>query len=135
MKHMVHSRFFCILLTISMLILGVFCGESHTNSSFSRVSAASDTASLQSVGSVLDTHIYCEKNSLSFIEDFLLTRQSVRTTAGIRIGQLLITALFVIATYLILLSFRNSFLCTDAFDNQYCQRTLEYIHQNDGKKS
>lgn len=135
MKHTVHSRIFCILLTVSMLILGIFCEESHTNSSFSRVSAESGSASLQSIGGVLETHIYSEKNSFRLIEDILFTRQSARATAGIKISQLLITALFVVAAYLVLLSFRYSFLCADAYDNQYRRRTLNYIHQNDGKKS
>lgn len=135
MKHTVHSRFFCILLTVSMLVLGIFCGEPHTNSSFSYASDKADTAVLQSVSSALDTHIFYEKNSLKLIENFLLSRPSVRTASGIKISQLLITALFFTATYLFLLSLRNSFLCTDASDNQYRQRTLNYIHQNDGKKS
>lgn len=135
MKRMVHNRLICILLTISMLVLGMYCDDIRTDSSFLHACTTSETASLQAADSALDTHVYYEKSSLSLIENFMFVRQSSRGTAGLRISQLLIAALLLIGAYLITLSLRTSFLCTDATSNQYRQRTLEYIHHKDGKKA
>lgn len=135
MKRMVHNRLLCILLTISMLVLGIYCDDIRNDSSFLYACTASDSTSLQAADSVLDTHIYYEKSSLSLIENFMFVRQSSHGTAYLRINHLLIAALFLIGTYLITLSLRISFLCTDATSNQYRQRTLEYIHHKDGKKA
>lgn len=133
MKRMIHSRLLCILLTISMLVLGMCCDnlDIRTDSSFLYAGAAS----LQSADSVLDTHVYYEKSSLSLIEEFMFVRQSPRGTSNFRISQVLVAALLLIGTYLFTLSLRTSFLCTDADCNQYCHRTLEYIHHKDGKKA
>lgn len=135
MKRMVHSRLLCILLTILMLVLGMYCDDLRTDSSFLHACTASNSASLQATDSALDTHVYYEKSSLSLIENFMFVRQSSRSTTGLRISQLLVAALLLIGTYLITLSLRTSFLFTDANCNQYRQRTLEYIHHKDGKKA
>ena len=135
MKRLVHNRLICILLTISMLVLGMYCDDIRTDSSFLYACPASSSASLQATDSVLDTHVYYEKSSLSLIENFMFVRQSSRGTTGLRISQLLVAALLLIGTYLITLSLRTSFLYTDATSNQYRQRTLEYIHHKDGKKA
>ena len=135
MKRLVHNRLICILLTISMLVLGMYCDDIRTDSSFLHACTAPDSASLQAADGIFDPHVYYEKSSLSLIENFMFVRQSSHGTAGLRISQLLIAALLLIGAYLITLSLRTSFLCTDAHSNQYCQRTLEYIHHKDGKKA
>ncbi len=134
MKKSVHSRRICILLIASMLVLGIYCEDIHNNSSFSRVFGGSCTVSLQAAGYLADTHIYYEKSSLRLIEEFVLTRQSVRTSTALRINLYMLTALLLISAYLLSLSFRNSNLHTDGYHNQYNRRTLEYIHHHDGKK-
>lgn len=135
MKKIVHSRLLCISLMISMLVLGIYCEDIHNDSSFLRVSDDISSASLQAADHLADTYIYCEKLSLNLIEEFVLTRQSVRTFTIMRMILCALTALYMISAYLLLLSFRNSERCADGFDNQYNRRTLEYIHHNDGKKS
>lgn len=135
MKKIVHSRLLCILLMVSMLVLGIYCEDIHKDSSFFRVFDGPCATSLQAADRIADTHIYLGKNSLSLIEEFVLTRQSARTSNGLRISQFMLSALLIISAYLLSLSFRNSNLCTDGYRNQYNRRTLEYIHHNDGKKS
>lgn len=135
MRKIVHSRLLCILLMISMLVLGIYCEDIHNDSSFSRGFDGPYAASLRTADHIADTHAYLEKSSLSLIEEFVLTRQSARTSAAFRISQCILFALLIISAYLLSLSFRNSNLCTDGYPNQYNRRTLEYIHHNDGKKS
>lgn len=134
MKQMVHSRFLCMITIISILVLGIYCEDIHTDSSFS-YSEEMGSAFLQPVRSVSDTDNYCERNSLSVIENFVIFQQSVRNLSFHRLCQLFTLVLLVIGTYQFLFSFRNSFLHTDAYANQYQHRTLEYIHHNDGKKA
>lgn len=135
MRKNVHSRLLCILLMASMLVLGIYCEDIHNDSSFSRVFDEPYTASLQAADHIADTHVYLGKGSLSLIEEFVLTRQSARTSIVLRISQCTLAALLVISAYLLFLSFRNSNLRTDGYHNQYSRRTLEYIHHIDGKKS
>lgn len=135
MKKTVHSRLLCILLMVSMLVLGIYCENIHNGSSFSRVFDGPYAASLQAADHIADTHIYLGKGSLSLIEEFVLTRQTARTSTALRISQCMLSALLIISAYLLSLSFRNFNLCTNGYRNQYNRRTLEYIHHNDGKKS
>ncbi|MDE5699803.1 MAG: hypothetical protein K2I96_20765 [Lachnospiraceae bacterium] len=135
MRKIVHSRLLCVLLMVSMLVLGIYCEDIHNDSSFSRVFDEPYAASLQAADHIADTHIYLGKGSLSLIEDFVPARQSARTSIALRISQCMIFALLIIGAYLLSLSFRNSNLCMDGYGNLYNRRTLEYIHHNDGKKS
>lgn len=135
MRRSIHSKLLCIFLMISMLVLGIYCENNHNDSSFSHVFGEPYTASLQAADHIADTHVYNERSSLSLIEEFVLTRQSVRTSTSLRISQCMISALLMISAYLLSLSFRNSDLYTDGYNNQYNRRTLEYMHHNDGKKS
>lgn len=135
MKTPVHSKLLCILLMVSMFALGIYCEDVHTNSFFSYAGGETGTASLRSVRSVSDTDSYCEKNSLGAIEHFVSVQHAARNLSVSRLSQLFVLALFLVGTYQVSFSFRNSFLHTDAYANQYRQRTLEYIHHNDGKKS
>lgn len=135
MSKNVHSRLLCTILILSMLVLGIYCEDIRNDSSFSYVSGKITSASLQSADHIADTHAFLEKSSLNLIEAFILIRQASRTFAGLRISQCVLSVLMMIGAYLLSLSFRNSALCTDRFDNMYNQRTLEYIHHNDGKKS
>lgn len=135
MKKLLHSRLLCIILMISMFALGIYCEDIHTNSFFSYAGSETNTASLQPVRNVSDTDSYCEKNALSTLEHFISVQQAARSLSVFRLGQLFILALFFIAAFQFLLSFRNSFLHTSAYANRYHQRTLEYIHHNDGKKA
>ena len=135
MKKFVHSQFLCIALILSILVLGIYCEEIHTNSSFLHVSDTVPAASLQSADHVADTHIFYDKSSINFMEEFVLMRQSARTSTVLRISQCIIYALLLLSVFLFYLSFKNSCLYTDAHQNQYNCRTLNYIHRNDGKKS
>lgn len=118
-----------------MLVLGIYSEDIHMDSSFSYASdAAVSTTSLQAGGHIADLSVYLEKNSLDLLGQFLLVRQSARTSIALRISQCMLALLLVIGAYLLFLSFRNPYLCTGAYDNQYNRRTLEYIHHNDGKK-
>lgn len=135
MRKSVHSRFLCIFLMVSMLVLGIYCEDIHRDSSFSYVSGEFDSASLQSADHIADTQFYCEKGSLCPLGEFVYIRQSVRTLAGFRIHPYVFPALLMSCAYLLSLSFRHVNLRTDGYQNQYNRRTLEYIHHNDGKKS
>ncbi len=135
MKKLVHSRLFCVLLMISILALGIYCEDIHTNSFFSHTSAETDTASLLPVRSVSDTDGYCEKHASNTLEHFISAQQAARNLSVSRLSKLFILMLFLVTTFQLSLAFRNSFLYTRAFANRYHQRTLEYIHHNDGKKA
>lgn len=135
MKKTVHSRLLCILLMISMLVLGIYCEDVHTDSSFSCADTTTGTVSLQTADKLADINIYCPKSPLRLIEELVLSRQPGHALAVIRLGQCLIAALFLAGLYLLFLSIQNAALCTAGTDNQYSRRTLDYIHQNDGKKS
>lgn len=118
-----------------MLVLGIYSEEIHINSSFWHVSDTFAAASLQAADHVADTHIFHDKSSINFVEEFVLMRQSARTSTVLRISQCMIYALLLLSVFLLYLSFKNSCLRTDAYQNQYNCRTLDYIHRNDGKKS
>ncbi len=135
MKKTVHNRLLCIILMISMFVLGIYCEDIHTNSFFSYASSEADAAALQPVRNVSDTDSYCEKNALSTLEHFIAVQHTTRSLSVFRLGQLFILALLLIAAFQFLFSFRNSYLHTSAYANRYHQRTLEYIHHNDGKKA
>ncbi len=134
MQKIVHSRLICILMMISVLVLGIYCENVYTDSSFSCAGIENSTVFLRSADSLADIHIYCEKSSLRLIQESVLTRQSARVSA-MRLSQCLITVLLLVSMYLLSLSFRNSALCIVGYDNQCNRRTLDYIHHNDGKKS
>lgn len=135
MRKIVHNKIFCILLLVSILMLGIYCEDIHTDSSFSYVSGEISSASLQPVHNVSNTDSYCEKNSLGSLETFISIQQSRCNPSVSKLGHLLILALLIVGTYRLSFSFRNSFLHTDAFTNRYQQRTLKYIHHIDGKKA
>lgn len=135
MKKIVHSRFLCIALILSILVLGIYCEEIYINSSFLHVSDTFTAASLQAADHVADTHLFYDKNSINFMEEFVLMRQSAHASTVLRVSQCMICALLLLSIFLLYLSFKNFCLCTDAHQNQYNRRTLDYIHQNDGKKS
>lgn len=118
-----------------MFVLGIYCEDIHTNSFFSYASSEADAAALQPVRNVSDTDSYCEKNALSTLEHFITVQHTTRSLSVFRLGQLFILALLLIAAFQFLFSFRNSYLHTSAYANRYHQRTLEYIHHNDGKKA
>lgn len=63
---------------ISMLVLGIYCEDIHDDSSFSRVSDQYRAVSLQSADHLADTHAYYEKGAFRLIEEYVLTRQTVR---------------------------------------------------------
>ena len=72
---------------------------------------------------------------INFMEEFVLMRQSAHASTVLRVSQCMICALLLLSIFLLYLSFKNFCLCTDAHQNKYNRRTLDYIHQNDGKKS
>ena len=135
MKKTIHSRIVDILLLITLLVSGIFCTDTYKNPSFLHVSSEADAVSLQPLSSSLNTHFFYERNTLNLMENFVLTRQSSRTPISLKVFSLLLYTLLIVQTYQLLRSLRNSFLYADAYNNQYHQRTLLYIHQNDGKKS
>lgn len=135
MRKTVHSRLLCIFLMLSMLVLGIYCEDIHEDSSFFRASDNTYTASLQAADPIADTHIYHEKSSMRLIEEFVLARQSARSSTVLRISQYMVAFLLMTSVYLLSISIQNSDLCTDGYHNQYNRRTLEYMHHNDGKKS
>lgn len=120
---------------VSVLILGIYCEDIHTDSSFSHTAGNVSTVYLCTAGNLADIHIYCGKGSQRLIEEFILSRQTARTAVVIRLSQCLITALLMTGAYLLSLFFQNAALCIAGYDNQYNRRTLDYIHHNDGKKS
>lgn len=135
MKKIVHSRLLCILIMVSMLVLGIYCENIRTDSSFSGSDGKIGTVSLQAADNLADIHIYRGKSPLRLIEEVVLSRQSGRAFAVTRISQCLIAALFMADAYLLFLSIQKSALCIAGYGNQYNRRTLDYIHHNDGKKS
>lgn len=135
MRKIVHSRLLCILIMVSVLVLGTYCEDVHSDSSFSRAADTISTFSLQAANNLADIHIYCEKSPLRLIEEFIFSRQTAHDTAVIRFSQCLIAVLLMVGAYLLSLSFQYSALCIAGYDNQYSRRTLDYIHHHDGKKS
>lgn len=135
MRKIVHSRLLCIFIMVSMLVLGIYCEEIHSDSSFSCAAKTISTSSLQAADNLSDIHIYCETSPLRLIEELIFSRQTARAAAAVRFSQCLIAALFMVGAYLLSLSFQHSALCIAGYDNQYNRRTLDYIHHNDGKKS
>jgi len=133
MKSLMHSKTVCILLAISMLLLGMYCGESLPSSSSLRATNAPASSILRAPDGQLNSHIYKEENKLTELGEFTLARQNPRTATVIRLNPLAIMlfwtgALSLAAVFFTILSLRVS--CR----NQYRLRTLQYIHRKDGKK-
>lgn len=135
MKKRLRNKPLCILIMISILVLGIYCEDLHSDLSFSYAFGGFHSASLQSTDHISGAQVYCERDSFRLLEESVLIRQSIRTLAGVRIHPCILTALFLIYAYLLSLSVRIFHLCIEGYPNQYDRRTLEYIHHNDGKKS
>lgn len=132
MKSSIHTKFFCILLIVSMLALGMYCGEPLPSSPFS-CAADSHTATLRVSDGVFNSHIYHEESKLTGLGEFTLARQNPRTVTVMRLNPLLVLLSLTGAFGLTVIFF--TILSLQGFcRNQYRLRTLQYIHHKDGKK-
>jgi hypothetical protein len=138
MKKGICKRLLGLFLILSMLIVGIGYDMACADSLFS---VDSDVASiLMKVTNELETRAYYDETSMEVIENMnegvATAWQSVSgNTNYSRVSYVLILSLLLLATYLLAVYNRNSFLLVYACHNQYRQRTLRYIHHKDGKKS
>lgn len=133
MKSLRYSKTVCIILAISMLLLGMYCGEALPSSSSLYTTDIHTSSILRASDGQLNSHIYKEENRLTGLGEFTLARQTPRTVTIMRLNPLLMMLLFtgafgLIAIFFTILSLGSS--CR----NQYRLRTLQYIHRKDGKK-
>jgi hypothetical protein len=137
-KMSICDRLLGLILILSMLAAGISYDMTCADFLFS---VGSDTASvLMKVSNELETRAYYDETSLEVIgnmtESVIIVWQTVRgNTSYSRVNYVLILSLLLIGIYLLAVYNHNSFLLTNACHNQYRQRTLEYIHHKDGKKS
>lgn len=133
MKNFIHSKIVCMILAISMLILGMYCGESLPTSSSLCGENAPVSSILRASDGQLNSHIYKEENRLTGLGEFMLARQNPRTVTVIRLNPLFMMLFLTGALGLIAIFFTILFL-QGSCQNQYRLRTLQYIHHKDGKK-
>lgn len=127
-------KLLCLILTISMLALGMHCEEPLAASSFFYATDSHAASILRAPGGQLNSHIYNEGNKLSELGEFTLVRQTPRTVTVMRLSPLFIMALLLTgALELTAISFTTLSL-NGSCQNQYRRRTLRYIHHKDGKK-
>jgi hypothetical protein len=138
MKKSIWNRVLGIALILSILIVGIGYDLTCADSLFS---VDADTASvLMKVTKELETRAYYDETSLDVIDNMdegvINVWQSVRGNTGYsRVSYALVFCLLLIGICLWVVYNRKSLLLTSACLNQYGQRTLAYIHHNDGKKS
>lgn len=133
MKSLMHTKTVCIILAISILLLGMHCGEPLPNSSFLYATNAPTASILRASDGQLNSHIYKEENRLTGLGEFTLARQTPRTVTIMRLNPLLMMLFLNGAFGLIAIFFTILFLQSSC-KNQYRLRTLQYIHRKDGKK-
>ncbi len=133
MKSFRHSKIVCIILAISMLLLGMYCGEPLPASSSLCGENAPVSSILRASDGQLNSHIYKEENRLTGLGEFMLARQTPRTLTVIRLNPLFMMLFLTGALGLISIFFTILFL-QGLCKNQYRLRTLQYIHHKDGKK-
>ena len=133
MKRFMHSKTVCIILAISMLLLGMYCGDPLPASSSLCGTNAPVSSILRASDGQLNSHIYKEENRLTGLGEFMLARQNPRTMTVIRLNPLLMMLFLTGALGLIAIFFTILFL-QGSCKNQYRLRTLQYIHHKDGKK-
>ena len=133
MKSLRQSKIVCMILAISMLLLGMYCGETLPSSSSLCATNVPASSILRASDGQLNSHIYKEENRLTGLSEFTLAGQNPRTVTVMRLNPLLMMLFFtgafgLIATFFTILSLQG--LCK----NQCRLRTLLYIHHKDGKK-
>lgn len=134
MKGLMQSKIVCIILVISMLLLGMYSGETLPSSSSLCATDVPASSILRSSDGQLNSHIYKEENRLTGLNEFTLAGQNPRTVTVMRLNPLLMMLFFtgalgLIAIFFTILSLQSS--CK----NQCRLRTLLYIHHKDGKKT
>ena len=133
MKSLRYSKTVCIILAISMLLLGMYCGDPLPASSSLCGENAPVSSILRASDGQLNSHIYKEENRLTGLGEFTLARQTPRTVTIMRLNPLWMMLFFTGAFGLIAIFFTILFL-QGSCKNQYRLRTLQYIHHKDGKK-
>ena len=133
MRSRIHTKLFCIVLIVSMLALGMYCGEPLPSSPFLHAADTPAASNTCMSDGVFNAHIYHEENRLSGLSEFTLAKSNPRTMTVLRLNPLLMLLFFggifgLIAIFFTILSLHG--LCK----NQYRLRTLQYIHRKDGKK-
>jgi hypothetical protein len=138
MKKSICDRVLGLILILAMLIVGIGYGKACASSLFSV--NQSDASVLMKITNELETRAYLEKTSSEVLESILgstdIVRQAVRGVTGFsKVSYALMLSLLLIGICLLSIYNCNSSFLTNACHNQYRQRTLEYIHHKDGKKS
>lgn len=134
MKSMIRPKLLCLILTISMLALGIHCKEPLAASSFSYATDSHAASILRASGGHLNSHIYNEENKLTELGEFTLVRQTPRNVTVMRLSPLFIMALLLTGAYELTAIFFTTLSLHSSCQNQYRRRTLKYIHHKDGKK-
>lgn len=135
MRTKIHSGILCAFLMIAVFVSGIYCKGLYDDPVLLRAADTTSAALLQDIGQDLSTDIYLEKDPLAPEEHAVLMRQPLRPSFCLRAVRLLTDIFLLAGACLSLLSLRRSFLYAIVYDDHYHQRTLAYIHRNDGKKS
>lgn len=138
MKSRIHTKLYCIILIVSVLILsmstmGMYCKESLPSSPFSSAATPHSAAILRTSNGGINSHIYHEENKLTGLGEFTLARQNPRTVTVMRLNPLLVI-LFLTGAFGLVAIFFTILSLNGSCRNQYRLRTLQYIHRKDGKK-
>jgi hypothetical protein len=138
MKKGIRDRILGLVLILSVLIAGIGYDMACADSLFS---VGSDTNSvLMKILNEMETRAYYDETSAGVIENMdegvITVWQSIRGNTGYsRVSYTLVFFLLLIEIYLFAVYNHNSLLMSNSCPNQYRQRTLAFIHHNDGKKS
>lgn len=136
----VKSRFFAFVLILCVVVAGINYEETSVASLFSYMQAWSTQNSefsvMTKITSELKNRFCLEENSAQLMEWMGVIRQSVGNEFGtLKLRQLVLISilLFVLClwTFYSHISNWQVYVC----HNQYSYRTINYIHQSDGKKS
>ncbi len=126
-------RLICLLITLFMVVMGVRVGENHADSLLT--CSAFGNASYQKLSMEKEPVVYRDNSILSQLENFTVLRNTTRVAVGTRLALWL--TVFVLPSTLLMriLTWQKSVILRRVCKNQYRHRTLEYIHQMDGKKA
>lgn len=144
-----YNRLLCMILIISILVLGIFCEEKHTYSSFLRTQSLSFTNTVsmfpaqynypeKSCSTMESTLTHCfllKQNVLAETGEFLLARLGIHTQINMRMCQFFFSYILVISIFLLIALMGAFFYFFQICVNLCCLRILTYIHHKDGKKS
>lgn len=127
------QRLLCLLVSFILISIGMYRDEFRVDSSF--VYSDFETVSLQKADGNLAIVLFRDNRAVSQPESFNTFRSTCRSLAGMRPGHWATLFLIPLLLFLKFLIRERLLLFSEACENQYGRRTLNYIHQKDGKKA